>query len=129
MLCDGETPATAWQADYVFVHEFGHSFAGLGDEYYSSSVAYNDFYQIGTEPWEPNIAANISRQGLKWKDLVKPETALPTPWNKTLYDSMEAERGKLKRDAPDYAEKRQTILESEHAVLNDKQQSGVVGAD
>ena len=124
----GETPATAWQADYVFVHEFGHSFAGLGDEYYSSSVAYNDFYQKGVEPWEPNIAANISRQGLKWKDLVNPETPLPTPWNKSLYDSMETERGKLKREMPGYAEKRQAILDAERAVLNEKQLSRVVGA-
>jgi len=124
----GETPGTAWQADYVFVHEFGHCFAGLGDEYYSSSVAYNDFYQKGVEPWEPNIAANISRQGLKWGDLVKAETVLPTPWNKIVYDSMETERGKLKRDSPGYAERRQAILDSEHAILNDKEVSGVVGA-
>ncbi len=31
-------------SDYVFLHEFGHAFAGLADEYYSSSTAYNDFY-------------------------------------------------------------------------------------
>ncbi len=124
----GETPSTAWQADYVFVHEFGHCFAGLGDEYYSSSVAYNDFYQKGIEPWEPNIAADISRRGLKWGDLVQPGTAVPTPWKKAAYDSMEAERGKLKRDAPGYAEHRQAILDSEHAILNDTAAAGVVGA-
>ncbi|MGA7161696.1 MAG: M64 family metallopeptidase [Bacteroidota bacterium] len=127
-FANGETPATAWQADYVFVHEFGHSFAGLGDEYYSSSVAYNDFYQKGIEPWEPNIAGDISRQGLKWKNFVKPETPLPTQWNKSLYDSMETERGKLRREMPGYAEKRQAILDAEHAVLSDSQLSGVVGA-
>ena len=127
-FANGETPATAWQADYVFVHEFGHSFAGLGDEYYSSSVAYNDFYQKGVEPWEPNIAANITRQNLKWKDLVKPGTPLPTPWNKSLYDSMEAKRGKLRRDMPGYAEKRQAILDAERGVLSEKRFSGVVGA-
>ena len=33
----------------VFVHEFGHSFAGLADEYYSADVAYNDFYPKGVE--------------------------------------------------------------------------------
>jgi hypothetical protein len=37
-----------WQRDYVYVHEFGHSFGGLGDEYYSSQVSYNDFYQKGS---------------------------------------------------------------------------------
>ncbi len=127
-FANGETPATAWQADYVFVHEFGHSFAGLGDEYYASSVAYNDFYQKGVEPWEPNIAANVSRQGLKWKDLVKSETPLPTPWNKSLYDSMESERGKLRREVPGYAERRQSVLDAERSVLNEKQFSNVVGA-
>ena len=30
----------------VFVHEFGHSFAGLADEYFSSEVAYQDFYNL-----------------------------------------------------------------------------------
>ncbi|MBI2427203.1 MAG: peptidase M64 [Ignavibacteriales bacterium] len=48
-----DTKGMEWQMDYVFVHELGHSFAGLGDEYYTSSVAYNDFYQAGVEPWEP----------------------------------------------------------------------------
>jgi hypothetical protein len=124
----GETPATAWQTDYVFVHEFGHSFAGLGDEYYSSSVAYNEFYQKGVDPWEPNIAANISRQDLKWNVLVKAPTALPTPWNKAAYDSMENERGKLKRNTPGYAEKRQAILDAERSILDEKQYQGVVGA-
>ncbi len=124
----GETPATAWQADYVFVHEFGHSFAGLGDEYYSSSVAYNDFYQKGSEPWEPNIAANTSRDGLKWKSFVKTGTPLPTPWAKVLYDSMETERGKLRRDEKGYAEKRQSILDSEHGALNVDSLRGIVGA-
>ena len=38
----------------VFIHEFGHAFAGLADEYYSSSVAYSNFYPKNTEPWEPN---------------------------------------------------------------------------
>ncbi|MGB9600208.1 MAG: M64 family metallopeptidase, partial [Myxococcota bacterium] len=41
--------------EYIFLHEFGHSFAGLADEYYTSKVAYSDFYPKGLEPWEPNI--------------------------------------------------------------------------
>jgi hypothetical protein len=36
--------------EYLFLHEFGHSFAGLADEYYTSSVAYNEFYPRGVEP-------------------------------------------------------------------------------
>ncbi len=124
----GETPETAWQADYVFVHEFGHSFAGLGDEYYSSSVAYNDFYQKGVEPWEPNIAANVSRDDLKWESFVNGGTPLPTPWAKALYDSMETERGKLRRDEKGYAQKRQSILDAEHRALAVDSLQGIVGA-
>lgn len=53
----------------VFVHEFGHSFAGLGDEYYESEVAYNDFYHLKTEPWEPNITTLVNFER-KWKDML-----------------------------------------------------------
>jgi len=34
----------------VFIHEFGHGFAGLADEYYSSEVAYEEFYTLDVEP-------------------------------------------------------------------------------
>ncbi len=76
-----------WQ-DYLFLHEFGHSFAGLGDEYYASAVAYNDFYPKGIEPTEPNITSLLDPQNLKWKGLLKPGTPVPTPWDKELYDKM-----------------------------------------
>jgi hypothetical protein len=49
--------ADSEQAAYVFVHEFGHSFAALADEYYSSQVAYEDKNPQGHEPWEPNVTA------------------------------------------------------------------------
>jgi len=65
--------------DYLLTHEFGHSFAGLGDEYYTSSTAYNDMYPRGMEPWEPNITAQKKLGGLKWRDLVEPGTPIPTP--------------------------------------------------
>jgi hypothetical protein len=54
----------------VFVHELGHSFAGLGDEYYSSEVAYEDFYDLNREPWEPNLTTKIDFRS-KWEDLVE----------------------------------------------------------
>ena len=46
------------RSNYLMVHEFGHSFFGLADEYYSSSTAYNDFYTSEFEPNEPNITAS-----------------------------------------------------------------------
>lgn len=62
----------------VFVHEFGHGFAGLGDEYYTSDVAYEDFYNLKIEPWEPNITTLINFDS-KWKSMVKESVEIPTP--------------------------------------------------
>jgi hypothetical protein len=73
----------------VFVHEFGHSFAGLADEYYTSDVAYNEFYPKGLEPLEPNITALLDPAGLKWKNLVNPGTPLPTPWGKAEREALQ----------------------------------------
>jgi hypothetical protein len=63
--------------EYVLVHEFGHGFAALGDEYFDSAVAYNEYYPAGVEPWEKNITANGTDP--KWRDLVTPGVPLPTP--------------------------------------------------
>jgi hypothetical protein len=73
-------------APYLMVHEFGHSFAGLGDEYYTSDVAYENFQGDMTEPWEPNITALNDPEHLKWGDLVDDSTPLPTPWEKKSYE-------------------------------------------
>ena len=66
----------------VFIHEFGHSFAGLADEYYDSSVSYEDYYPEGVEPWEPNITTMTDFKS-KWKDMVDSETPVPTPNDST----------------------------------------------
>ena len=114
--------------DYVFVHELGHSFGGLGDEYYSSSVAYTDFYQAGVEPWEPNLTALADKEHLKWKSFVEPSTPLPTPWNKTAYDSIEAIRNTYDRLASDYYEKREPLYQAELKILKDAQYKNKPGA-
>jgi hypothetical protein len=75
--------------EYIFIHEFGHSFAGLADEYYTSSVAYNDFYPRGVEPVEANITALLDPANLKWKDLVESGVPVPTPWEKAEFDTMD----------------------------------------
>jgi hypothetical protein len=62
----------------VFIHEFGHGFAGLADEYYSSSVAYDEFYSLNVEPWEPNITTMVNFES-KWKNMIAKDTPLPTP--------------------------------------------------
>jgi hypothetical protein len=86
-------------SEYVFLHEFGHSFSGLADEYYTSNVAYDGFYPEGYEPVERNITALEDPDALKWADLMTGDTELPTPWNKPAYDAMDqayqAERGSI----------------------------------
>lgn len=77
-------------ANYVFVHEFGHHFAGLADEYYTSAVAYAPATER-VEPWEPNATALLDPASLKWKDLVSPDTPISTPWNKDQYEAYSRE--------------------------------------
>lgn len=85
-------------AEYVFIHEFGHHFAALGDEYYTSPVAYETGGEVHREPWEPNITANGERP--KWIELVTPGTPLPTPWDKAEFEkhqrAYQAERARLR---------------------------------
>jgi hypothetical protein len=71
---------------YIFVHEFGHCFAALADEYYTSDVSYQT-PAITVEPWEPNVTALLDPANLKWKEIVKPGTPIPTPWSKTEFDN------------------------------------------
>ncbi len=66
------------KSERVFVHEFGHGFAGLADEYYTSAVAYDGFYNLEVEPWEPNITTLVDFDS-KWPDLIKEGTPIPTP--------------------------------------------------
>ncbi len=73
------TTVDNFQSEFVFIHEFGHGFAGLGDEYYTSSTAYDDrFYFEECEPWEPNLTT-LSEFDLKWPHLVNDSIPIPTP--------------------------------------------------
>ena len=72
----------------VVVHEFGHSFAGLADEYFGKPVAYDDtFYNLEKEPWEPNITTLVEFEK-KWKDLLPEGTPIPTPLNDETKDKI-----------------------------------------
>jgi len=81
--------------EHVMLHEFGHSFAGLGDEYYTKDVAYEDFLAKGVEPNEPNITALLDPAKLKWRDLVSPGVPIPTEWGQATFDSLGALRDSL----------------------------------
>jgi len=85
-------------SSYIFLHEFGHSFGGLADEYYTSDVAYNEFYPQGQEPVEPNITRLLDKNNLKWKNLVTPGIEIPTPWEKENYDKMDYAWQKERRE-------------------------------
>ena len=103
-------------AGYLFIHEFAHHFAGLADEYYTSSVAYEAPETI-TEPYEPNVTALLDPENLKWRHLVDEDTELPTAWPKEAYEA----------HSLSYQEKRanmrtENVPESEMTALFDENQ-------
>lgn len=91
---------SAW-ADYLFVHEFGHHFAALADEYFTSPVAYQP-KEPDVEPWEPNVTALLDGAPPKWADLIRGSTPLPTPWPKPAFETY----------ARDYQQRRQQIRDA-----------------
>ncbi len=122
-------------SSYLVIHEFGHQFAGLGDEYYTSDVAYEDFHGELVEPWEPNITALRDPNNLKWKDLVARETPLPTPWGKEKFEETQRairdERRRLRRAGAaeeDLEELFGREREKMTALLADEPFAGRVGA-
>jgi IgA Peptidase M64/Peptidase M64 N-terminus len=122
-------------SEYVFIHEFGHHFAALGDEYYTSPVAYETGVVDRPEPWEPNITALKDPATLKWRDLVTPGTPLPTPWNKEEYEKksreFQARRRTLREGGAPESEMDALFREQEAwetKFLASMQYSGRVGA-
>lgn len=121
-------------SDYIFVHEFGHSFAGLADEYYTSSVSY-EMDEVSIEPYEYNITALLDPENLKWKHLVDKDTPLPTPWDKEAYDKfsyeIQKERKALRAAKVPEAEV-EALFEREKKesanILDNMEYTGKVGA-
>ena len=72
-MCSSSDHATFKQ---VLVHEFGHSYAGLADEY-NYGDNHVEWYPADTEPWEPNITT-LKDFSKKWGDLIVPGTPIPT---------------------------------------------------
>jgi hypothetical protein len=104
---------------YVFVHEFGHHFAGLADEYYTSDVAYEST-AARPEPWEANATADPKAS--KWKDLVPSGTPLPTPWEKEAFEasqrSVQARRRQIRADKRPETEM-EALFEEERAKMTE----------
>lgn len=121
-------------APYLFVHEFGHHFAGLADEYYTSSVAYEAPTEI-TEPYEPNVTALLDPDNLKWRHLVMPGTRLPTSWPKAKYEehSLAVQKRRAEMRAANVSEVEMNSLfrytkEYVDALFEQSGKKGVVGA-
>jgi hypothetical protein len=120
---------------YLFVHEFGHSFASLGDEYYTSDVAYQSPAGPLPEPNEPNLTALHDPERLKWADLVDPGTPLPTPWSKEEYEERSyafQEKRRELRAAGAPEEELEKLFREEQALftkmLGEQEHAGTVGA-
>lgn len=79
-------------SEFVFTHEFGHGFASLADEYYTSDVAYQDFYPLDVEPLDPNLTTLVDFKS-KWKDMLEDGTPIPTPDTIEFNDKLGAFEG------------------------------------
>ena len=121
-------------AGYLFIHEFGHHFAGLADEYYTSAVAYETPAEI-VEPYEPNVTALLEPDNVKWAHLVEPGTPLPTPWPKDAYENhslaYQARRARMREENIAESEMNKLFVENQSVVelmFSDAPYSTVVGA-
>ena len=76
----------------VIIHEFGHAFAGLADEYEEPDNPLALLYNLNVEPWEPNLTSLVNFES-KWADLVAPDTPIPTPSNYQYYNTVGAFEG------------------------------------
>jgi hypothetical protein len=121
-------------APYIFVHEFGHHFTGLADEYYTSPVAYGTATER-LEPWEPNVTALLDPANLKWKAILTAGTPVPTPWPKEAFEKYSREiqqkRRQLRNDRRPEKEMDTLFLEEkahEMQLLGTDPNAGKVGA-
>jgi len=82
-ICTADHP----QSREVFTHEFGHGFAALADEYYTSNVAYEDLYDFSVEIYNKNITTLVEFDK-KWKNMLNKDTPIPTPQTKEYKDKL-----------------------------------------
>jgi hypothetical protein len=121
--------------DYLFVHEFGHHFADLADEYYTSPTSYGAVTGEKVEPWQPNVTALHDPKHLKWASRLTPGVAVPTPWPKAEFEAMErdiqARRKQLRADRRPESEMTALFHEEsrkEHALFDRSPVRTAVGA-
>ena len=86
------------QSEFVLMHELGHAFGNLADEYFGAEVAYNEFFPAGQEPHEPNITALLDPEDVKWKHLLTPGIPIPTPWGQDEIAELDARSSTLREE-------------------------------
>ena len=74
-------------SEFLFMHEFGHGFVALADEYYDSAVPYTDFFDLSVEPYQENITTLVDFES-KWEDMLDPDTPIPTPDDPPYYETV-----------------------------------------
>ena len=84
------TLTTALHKDFkpVVVHEFGHSFAGLADEFYYDDQ-FVEYYFPDCEPWEQNITTLFDFES-KWDDMLPKIIQIPTPVEGNVWEKIKA---------------------------------------
>lgn len=92
------------RSETIFLHEFGHGFANLADEYFGSSVSYNEFYPPGREPHEPNITLMLDPKNIKWKHLLTPGIEIPTYWGQDQIEDLKRQISELQEEQKDIPE-------------------------
>lgn len=102
---------------YVLPHELGHSFGGLGDEYFGKEITYSVDGEDPWEAWEPNVSALDAQGRVKWSHHLAAGTPVPTPWQ-------HAEFSRLMRELTEPAANRDAVA----ALLAAEPRRGQVGA-
>lgn len=130
----GTVAADSLWAPYIFVHEFGHHFAALADEYFTSESVY-EAAQDRLEPWERNVTALLDPPNVKWKDLLEKDTPIPTPWDKEVFETRSREiqkrRKQIRAENKPESEMDALFLEQqkdETKLLSSQKYSSKVGA-
>jgi IgA peptidase M64/peptidase M64-like protein len=119
---------------YLYIHEFGHHFADLADEYYTSATAY-EMGSTVQEPWELNVTAQTEKDKIKWADMIDDDTPIPTPWNKEEFDNHSIEIQKRRKELR-ASKAEESVLEAlfkeqqeyEDKALANEKYAGKVGA-
>jgi hypothetical protein len=109
------------RSEEIFLHEFGHGFGGLADEYFGG-VSYEEFFAPQVEPLEANITALLDPNNVKWKHLLSPGIPIPTPWGQEETAELEKQRNEIREQlrAKDISEDKRKELEDKNRQIREQ---------